>query len=134
MQNSCSYYYLLWIKRSYLLFLENAWKNFLSKFTFNIVTFQVFSSTILFYLDSKLLLLWDFGFPRALFFRTWETIVLMIFFTFLGCLSCQNLRLKFWAWCLWGKIKSMTQHLVVGLFQTWSWKSVLVFLWNMQVA
>ena len=39
LQNSS--YYFWWIKKSYLQFYQNPWKIFLSKFTFNEITFQV---------------------------------------------------------------------------------------------
>ena len=147
MQNSCSYYFL-WMKRNYLQFQENAWKNFLNKFTFNTVTFQVFFFQG-FYLNCKLLLLLHLRFPRACIFQNisfshcfmvavlgitrqltrWEALVLLILFTFLGCLRLSESSIKVWVSCLWGKIKSLIQHLVVDRFQTWSLKfnSVLVF-------
>ena len=39
----------------------------------------------------------------------------------------QNLPKKFGAWYLWGKMKSLTQHFTMGLFQTWPLKFILVF-------
>ena len=102
-----------------------------------------------FYLDSKLLLLLHFRFPRACIFQNtsfshpfmvaglgitrqltrWETVVLLILFTFLGCLRLPESSIKFGAWCLWGKMKSLNQHSAVGLIQAWSLKfnPVLVF-------
>ena len=133
MQNSCSFFFLR-IKRSYLQIPENAWKFFLNKFTFNTVTFQVFFQG--FYLDFKLLLLLHFKFPKPCIFQNnsfshpfmvaglgihdnWldERLWYYWYFThFQGVWGCQNLRLKFGAWCLCGKIKSLTQHFAVGLF------------------
>ena len=102
-----------------------------------------------FYLDSKLLLLLHFRFPRACIFQNtsfphpfmvaglgitrqvtrWGTVVLLILFTFLGCLRLPESSIKIWGMMLMGKIKSLIQHFVVGLFQAWSlkFKSVLVF-------
>ena len=104
------------VNQEKLLAVENAWKIFLNKFTFNTVTFQVF------YLDFKLLLLLHFRFPRACIFQNtsfshpfmvaglgitrqltrWETVVLLILFTFLGCLRLPESSIKIWGMMLMG--------------------------------
>ena len=104
------------VNQEKLLAVENAWKIFLNKFTFNTVTFQVF------YLDFKLLLLLHFRFPRACIFQNtsfshpfmvaglgitrqltrWETVVLLILFTFLGCLRLPESSIKIWSMMLMG--------------------------------
>ena len=104
------------VNQEKLLAVENAWKIFLNKFTFNTVTFQVF------YLDFKLLLLLHFRFPRACIFQNtsfshpfmvadlgitrqltrWETVELLILFTFLGCLRLPESSIKIWSMMLMG--------------------------------
>ena len=98
-----------------------------------------------FYLDSKLLLLLHFRFPRACIFQNtsfshpfmvaglgitwqltrWETVMR----DFLGYLRLPESSIKIWGMMLMVKIKSLIQHFVVGLFQAWSlkFKSILVF-------
>ena len=86
------------VNQEKLLAVENAWKIFLNKFTFNTVTFQVFFQGM--YLDFKVLLLLHFRFPRACIFQNtsfshpfmvaglgitrqltrWETVVLLILY------------------------------------------------------
>ena len=117
-------------------------KFFLNKFTFNTVTFQVFFQE--FYLDFKLLLLLYFRFPRGYIFQNtffwkkngttwqltrWETVVLLILLTFLGCLRLPESSIKIWDRMLRGKLKSLNQQFAVSLFQAWSlkFKSVLIF-------
>ena len=75
-----------------------------------------------FYLDSKLLLLLHFRFPRACIFQNtsfshpfmvaglgitrqltrWETVVLLILFTFLGCSRLPESSIKIWGMMLMG--------------------------------
>ena len=56
------------------------------------------------------------------------TMVLLIIFAFLGCY--QNLQENFWALCLWVKLKSLTEQFTRGLFQAWSLKLMLLFMWH----
>ena len=104
------------VNQEKLLAVENAWKIFLNKFTFNTVTFQVF------YLDFKLLLLLHFRFPRACIFQNtsfshpfmvaglgftrqltrWETVVLLILLTFLGYLRLPESSIRIWGMMLMG--------------------------------
>ena len=108
------------VNQEKLLAVENAWKIFLNKFTFNTVTFQVFFQGM--YLDFKVLLLLHFRFPRACIFQNtsfshpfmvaglgitrqltrWETVVLLILFTFLGCLRLPESSIKIWGMMLMG--------------------------------
>ena len=118
-------------KQLLLLFLVNQEKllvvsgkclKILNKFTFNIVTFQVFCQG--FYIDFRLLLLLYFRFPIACIFQNnpfshpfmvaglgttrqltrWQTVVLVILFTFLGCLRLPESSIKIWGIMLMGKI------------------------------
>ena len=108
------------VNQEKLLAVENAWKIFLNKFTFNTVTFQVFFQGM--YLDFKVLLLLHFRFPRACIFQNtsfshpfmvaglgitrqltrWETVVLLILFTFLGCSRLPESSIKIWGMMLMG--------------------------------
>ena len=120
-------------KQLFLLFLVNQGKlllvsgkcskNFLNKSTFNVVIFQVFFPG--FYLDFKLLLLLHFRFPRAYIFQhtcfshplmvarlvitqqlaRWETVVLLILFTFLGRLRLPESSIKIWGMMIMGRYK-----------------------------
>ena len=103
-----------------LKFQESAWNIFLNKFTFNTVTFQVFSQG--FYLDFKVLLLLHFRFPKACIFQNttfshscmvaclgitrqltrWETVILLILFTFLGWLRLPESTIRIWSMMLMG--------------------------------
>ena len=111
------------VNQEKLLAVENAWKIFLNKFTFNTVTFQV--SFQGFCLDFKFLLLLHSRFPRACIFQNnsfshpfmvagmgitrqltrRETLVLLILFTFLGCLRLAESSIKIGAMMLMGKNK-----------------------------
>ena len=88
----------------------------------NIVPFQVFCQG--FYIDFWLLLLLYFRFPIACIFQSnpfshifmvaglsttrqltrWQTVVLVILFTFLGCLRLPESLIKIWGIMLMGKI------------------------------
>ena len=104
------------------VFLAKCLKNeqVLNKFTFNTVTFQVFFQG--FCLGFKLLLLLHFRFPRACIFQSnsfshpyvvagigitqqltrRETVVLLILFTYLGCLWLPESSIKIWGMMLMG--------------------------------
>ena len=95
----------------------------------------------------KLLPLLHFRFPRACIFQNtsfshlimvaglsikrqltrWETVVLLILFTFLGCLRLPKYSIKIWTWCSWGKMKSLTQHFGGCQYQIWLLEFMLVF-------
>ena len=99
-------------QKKLLAVLAKCLKIVLNKFTFNTVTFQIFFQE--FYLDFKLLLLLHFRFPRARIFQNTsfshplmvaglgitrqltrlEPVVLLILFTFLGCLRLPGSSLK----------------------------------------
>ena len=99
-------------------------------------------------LPSRLSLLLHFRFPRAHIFQNiyfshsfivagpgitrqlarWEPEELLILFTFLGWLRLPESVEKFVAWYLWGEIESLTQHSASGLFQHWSLKLMLIFV------
>ena len=85
-----------------------------------LVTFQVFFQGL--YLEFKVLLLLHFRFPRACIFQNtsfshpfmvadlgitrqltrWETVELLILFTFLGCLRLPESSIKIWSMMLMG--------------------------------
>ena len=121
-------------------------KVFLSKFTFNTVTFQICFWE--FYLYLKVLLLLHFKSTRACIFQntsfshlfmvaglviTWQLtrweVVVFWYFSHFRVFQVSRIFDKNDTWCLRGKIKSLTQHIAVGLVQAWSlkFKSVLVF-------
>ena len=119
LQNSCSYYFL-WIKKvtcSFRKMLENFF------WTLSLLMQLLFRYFLQgFYLDSKLLFLLHFRFPRACIFQNtsfshpfmvaglgitrqlvrWKTVVLLILFTFLGCLRLPESSIKIWSMMLMG--------------------------------